>query len=123
MELQEFADRNRLRTKLDPCGDKIIPGKLGHLYEHDGALGVCLIAYKAKNMPSVALMRSRQRKIEALKPKIKQRADGEGISTFELETASQTALIARLVKLCGIRRIGKPRGRPLERQLAPKALD
>ena len=33
-----FVDRYRLRTKRDACGDHIVPGKFGHLYEHDQEL-------------------------------------------------------------------------------------
>ena len=30
-----FSERYRLRIKRDDCGDSIVPGKFGHLYEHD----------------------------------------------------------------------------------------
>src|SRR5215471_10791790 len=34
MTIQQFADQFRLRTRLDECGDRIIPGTL---YQRDGA--------------------------------------------------------------------------------------
>jgi len=41
MTVESFARSWRLKTRLDECGDKIIPGKRGHLYFDDGAL--CLM--------------------------------------------------------------------------------
>ena len=34
MEIPNFAECHRLRVRRDSCGDSIIAGKLGHLYEH-----------------------------------------------------------------------------------------
>jgi hypothetical protein len=36
--LTAFAERYRLRTKRDGCGDLIAPGRFGHLYEHGAGL-------------------------------------------------------------------------------------
>jgi hypothetical protein len=41
MTVESFAHTWRLKIRLDGCGDKIIPGKRGHLYFDDGAL--CLM--------------------------------------------------------------------------------
>jgi hypothetical protein len=41
MTIEKFADMFRLRVVRDECGDKIIPGKRGHLYFARGAL--CLM--------------------------------------------------------------------------------
>jgi hypothetical protein len=30
----EFADEHRLKVGKDDCGDAIIPGKYGHVYEY-----------------------------------------------------------------------------------------
>lgn len=32
MTINAFAEQNKLRVRRDECGDKIIPGKRGHLY-------------------------------------------------------------------------------------------
>jgi hypothetical protein len=43
MTIQGFAEQYRLKVKRDECGDQIIPGKHGHVYEHSAAdLGVYL---------------------------------------------------------------------------------
>jgi hypothetical protein len=39
--IDKFAEQHRLRVRLDECGDKIIPGKRGHLYIAGGEL--CLM--------------------------------------------------------------------------------
>ena len=41
MTVESFAQSWRLRTRMDDCGDRIIPGKRGHLYFDDGVL--CLM--------------------------------------------------------------------------------
>lgn len=34
MKIFEFEAKYRLRVRRDACGDSMIPGKFGHLYEH-----------------------------------------------------------------------------------------
>jgi len=34
MDIQQFADTHRFKTRIDEDGTKIIPGKLGHIYEY-----------------------------------------------------------------------------------------
>jgi hypothetical protein len=41
MTTEQFAEQFRLRIAHDECGDKIIPGKRGHLYCAGGEL--CLM--------------------------------------------------------------------------------
>jgi hypothetical protein len=48
-----FADRYRLRTKQDACGDPIAPGKLGHLYQHGAGLAG-LVLEDTRNGQSIA---------------------------------------------------------------------
>lgn len=41
----KFADEHRLMVGKDHCGDAIIPGKYGHVYEYGtGRLGVCMMS-------------------------------------------------------------------------------
>ncbi len=40
MNIDTFAEKHQLRIRLDQCGDKIIPGKRGHLYIAGGELGL-----------------------------------------------------------------------------------
>jgi hypothetical protein len=42
MTIEKFAEQFRVRIVRDECGDKIIPGKRGHLYFADGQL--CLMS-------------------------------------------------------------------------------
>jgi hypothetical protein len=41
MTIESCARERRLRIRLDECGDRIIPGKRGHLYFDGGVL--CLM--------------------------------------------------------------------------------
>jgi hypothetical protein len=43
MMIEKFAELYRLHIKRDECGDKIIPGKRGHLYFADGELCLMVI--------------------------------------------------------------------------------
>ena len=38
MTIQSFADRHRLKTSRDECGDLIVRGKRGHLYSDGGEI-------------------------------------------------------------------------------------
>lgn len=40
--VDQFAEHFRLRIRRDECGDKIIPGRRGHLYFADSD-GLCLM--------------------------------------------------------------------------------
>ena len=43
MNIEQFAEQFRLRITRDECGDKIIPGKRGHLYFAGGELCAMVI--------------------------------------------------------------------------------
>jgi hypothetical protein len=43
MTIEKFAEQYRLRIARDECGDKIIPGKRGHLYFADAELCLMVI--------------------------------------------------------------------------------
>jgi hypothetical protein len=49
MTVESFAQANRLRTRQDDCGDKVIPGKRGHLYFDDGELCLMVIDGRPAN--------------------------------------------------------------------------
>lgn len=48
MTIDKFAEQFRLKIRLDECGDKIIPGRRGHLYVDRGQ--VCAIWLDARPM-------------------------------------------------------------------------
>lgn len=47
MTIEDFATKYRVRMRRDECGDKIIPGKRGHLY-FDDSDGLCLMVTDGK---------------------------------------------------------------------------
>jgi hypothetical protein len=45
MKITEFAESHGLKTQRDECGDVIVPGKSGHIYEYsDSELGVIFVS-------------------------------------------------------------------------------
>jgi hypothetical protein len=43
--INEFAEKRRLKMRRDECGESIIPGKQGQIYEYgDGELGVMFMS-------------------------------------------------------------------------------
>ncbi len=80
MDLKKFAQAYRLKTKLDECGDVIIQGKQGHLYEYSATeLGVMF-------MPSTRTPRSWtavKKSAEAAGMTLRQNADSEGGYLFD----------------------------------------
>lgn len=111
MDIREFAQLHKLRWRLDECGDEIVPGKLGHFYQHnDGRIGLCVLDTPQVTR-SVRFMKSRLRSLEALGLKAKQRGETEGTFLLPDGLASEVAPIARICQLAKIHKIGKPRGR------------
>jgi len=37
MTVNEFAEKRRLKMRRDECGESIIPGRQGQIYEYDAA--------------------------------------------------------------------------------------
>lgn len=102
MTLKELAAKYRLRIRLDGCGDPIIPGKRGHIYEHSATqLGVCF-EYKTPRPWTFAK--------RTLRPDLGQpKQDGEVDGTFLLARgfggqSSDLSLLARVCKLASIKR-------------------
>lgn len=93
----DFTSRYRLRAKRDPCGDRIIPARFGHLYEHgSGAFGLAL--EDSSTGPSRArTLRSRRRQAVAAGFQVHQEGDGEAILLFDPADAKQARLAIRLV--------------------------
>ena len=52
IELKSFADRHRLKISRNECGETIIPGKRGQIYEYnEEMLGVMFTPPKTKAEP------------------------------------------------------------------------
>ncbi len=97
MTIQEFSGRYRLRSKKDGCGEGIIPGKLGHLFDHGhGQFGMVL--EDSSSGPSRArLLLSRKK--AALKAGFlpKQNGECESVLLFDPQNQQQAKLAAKLV--------------------------
>jgi hypothetical protein len=95
--MREFTSSYRLRLKRDRCGDPIIRGKLGHLYEHDlGRFGLVLEA-PAGSTRLDRTLRARKHKALAAGFTLHQEGDAEAILLFNPEDHEQAQLAPRLV--------------------------
>src|SRR5215471_271485 len=76
--IENFAQQHRLKIRRDECGDPIIPGKYGHIFEwSDTRLGVIYMP-DGEQSPNIRNWNKRRRKLIAAGCKITQDADGEG---------------------------------------------
>lgn len=91
-EVARFAAKYRLRTHSDRCGEVIVRGSRGEIFEHStGRLAVLFTpdrpfvwAYTRKKLLTAGF-------------KITQDGDWEGCATFDPENSAQTRLAIRLV--------------------------
>jgi hypothetical protein len=106
--LAGFAEQHRLRVKRDECGDLVIRGKFGHLYELDaGRFGIVLEA-PADNARSDKALRARKRRAIAAGFPLRQEGDFEGILLFDPGDPKQTGLAVRLIHAKKIRQAAPP---------------
>lgn len=96
MTLVTFAEHSRLKVKRDDCGDAIIPGKNGHIYEYnDTELGVMFMPVRwcprtwgnFKRAAATAGMTLRQN------------GDTEGCLSFEPNNKEQAKLAMKIAKV------------------------
>ena len=86
MILTTFAENNRLKVTKDECGDAIIPGKYGHIYEYgSGKLGVCIMS----NSGNAYRWNRSRAAFTAAGMDITQNGDHEGCATFDPKNATQ----------------------------------
>jgi hypothetical protein len=97
MTIQEFRTRYRLKLTRNKCGEEIIPGKLGHLFDHGhGQFGMVL--EDTSSGPSRArLLLSRKK--AALKAGFlpKQNGECESVLLFDPQDRKQAELAAKLI--------------------------
>jgi hypothetical protein len=95
--IQEFSGRYRLRSKKDGCGEEIIPGKLGHLFDHGhGQFGIVL--EDTSSGPSRArLLLSRKKAALRAGFLSKQQGECESVLLFDARNLKQAELAAKLV--------------------------
>ena len=96
MNIQEIADFNRLKTRVDEDGAKIIPGKLGHIYEYDeDTLGVMVMP----DPPRKQYWGHTKRTLAEAGFVIRQDGDGEGVGLFDPQNPGQLKLALRAARI------------------------
>ncbi len=114
----DFTSRYRLRAKRDPCGDRIIPGKLiaadmpkrveycNHIYDyHDGKhLAVCLLLLTKKRWTWA------KRRLLAIGFELHQDGDTEGCLLFDPLDRKQARLAIRVCRIKSTRVLSEAQG-------------
>jgi hypothetical protein len=113
MTIQEFARRNRLKTKSDKADDtNVIVGKTGLIYEYslDGSLLAVMFITPATKPPRTYMWRKTSMACVRAGMTMRQKGDAEGVLSFDPENADQIRLA---LKLAGVKR---------KRKITPKQL-
>jgi len=110
ISIQEFAEKNRLKYRLDGCGDRIVFGRCGHIGDgyKDGKLGVFV------SLPTRRRWNFVRRKLLAPGFVIRQDADTEGVALFDPEDKKQVRLAQSVARI-------KTRRKPTPEQVAQLA--
>jgi hypothetical protein len=97
--LRTFAAKHRLKLRTDLDETKIIPGRHGHLYQHDlGKLGLMYMPAKAK---TGEMWNTRRKAGAAVGMELHQDADREGIFVFDPANIEQAKLA---IRIAGVKR-------------------
>src|SRR5262249_24114568 len=104
--LTSFAHRHRLKTSRDECGETIIPGRRGQIYEYsDETLGVMFMPAKTKAEPwgkwCPRTWCNFRRAAEAAGMAVLQNGDSEGCLGFDPGNREQVRLA---LTIAGVRR-------------------
>lgn len=112
-EIQAFATIHRLKARTDADGTKIIPGKLGHIYQYgDGVLGVMVMPDPPRRQ-YWGCLRSALLKAGFT---VVQDGDGEGAAIFEPANTAQAKAAVRAAGIKHKRRIAaEQRTKQIER--------
>jgi len=111
-QVQHFAASHRVRTKRDECGELIIPGKAGHVYEYGPAVfGVLLMLETARQWNSA------RRRLEATGFRTYQCGDSEGAALFDANNHEQARLALKMARVKQRRKLT-----PEQRQVAASRL-
>lgn len=100
-ELRSFAERHRLRVRRDVCGDLVILGRFGQLYEHGSGVFGLLLQVLPDHPRLDKTLRIRRRKAIDAGFVHHQWGDSEAIVLFDPNTDVQARLA---IKLAGIKR-------------------
>ena len=97
MTLTILAEKKRLKVQKDDCGDAIILGKHGHIYEYGSSkLGVCIMS----NSGNAYRWNRARAAFTAAGMEITQNGDHEGCATFDPNNTAQakTAMLHAKVR-------------------------
>lgn len=98
MNIITFAEKNRLRLRRDECGDGVVIGKLGQLYQHDdGLVGLVLMSPNGDDPGLDNTLRARMRKALQAGLELHQRGDYESSFLFDAENQQHARLAIRLI--------------------------
>lgn len=91
--VREFATQYRVRTRRDECGELIVPGRRGHVFEHgENNFGVMLVLTTKKRWNFL------KRKLVAAEFRLKQNADTEGSLLFDPADTEKASLALQVVR-------------------------
>lgn len=113
--LNTFAEDQKLKTRRDECGELIIPGKQGQLYEYSSEkLGVMFMPPKTKDEPwgkwTPRTWNNFKRSALSVGMSVLQNGDSEGCLAFDPNDRAQVKLA---IKIAGAR---------VKKQLSPEQI-
>jgi len=106
--LAGFAERHSFRVKRDECHDAIVPGKVGHLYQHDASQFGIVLEAPADSTRLDNTLRSRKRRAIAAGFLLHKEGDWESILLFDPADVKQARLAIRLIHAKKIRHAAQP---------------
>ena len=116
MNIKQFANERRLKLRLDDCGDPVINGKFGHLYEYDdNELALCFMPGK----DTAHLWKARRATCVNAGMTLRQNGDVEGCLSFDPRDKAQAKLAIQVVR-CRVRRVATPEQIARLNQIRPK---
>ena len=96
IDIQRFATKHRLKTRIDDDLTKIIGGKVGHIYEYDDEhLGVIVIP----EPPRPAYWSHTRKTLIAAGFEVVQNGEGEGCAIFDPNNPEQVKLAIKAAKV------------------------
>jgi hypothetical protein len=90
--VRAFSEKYRTRTRRDQCGELVIPGKRGHVFEYGAnRFGVILMLATKKRWNFL------KRKLVAAGLQLKQEADTEGALIFDPANDAQVRIALEVI--------------------------
>lgn len=112
MNFTTFAEKYRLRVRRDECGDLVVAGRLGQLFQFDeNLMGLALISPNGDDPKLDNTLRSRTRKALRKGLELYLRGDYESIFLFSPENRQHARLAIQLIG-CKRKRRQTGKGKP-----------